>query len=134
MAGASIALAAAGFGQILTQAPREPPHSSGQSVTPAYEGWYPNADGTFTILVGYYNRNLKEVLDIPVGPNNRVQPGGPDRGQPTHFLTGRQWGRFRDHRPQGFFARRENYLDHRFEWEDQLDSLQSESPVGDFAV
>ena len=66
VAGAWFALAAAGFGQNATQTPREPPHSSGQSVTPAFEGWYPNADGTSTILIGYYNRNLKEVLDIPV--------------------------------------------------------------------
>ena len=24
-------------------------------------------------------------LDIPIGPNNRIEPGGPDQGQPTHF-------------------------------------------------
>ena len=46
------------------------------------------------MLLGYYNRNAKESLDIPVGPNNRVDPGGPDQGQPTHFETGRQWGVF----------------------------------------
>jgi hypothetical protein len=46
------------------------------------------------MLIGYYNRNLKETLDIPVGPNNRVEPGGPDQGQPTHFEIGRQWGVF----------------------------------------
>src|SRR4030095_2979918 len=44
--------------------------------------------------VGYFNRNQKETLDIPVGPNNRIEPGGPDRGQPTHFLPRRQWGTF----------------------------------------
>ena len=37
-----------------------------------------------------------------MGPNNRVQPGGPDRGQPTHFFTGRQWGRFAITVPKGF--------------------------------
>lgn len=31
---------------------------------------------------------------MPIGPNNRIEPGGPDLGQPTHFLTGRQWGVF----------------------------------------
>ena len=80
----------------------EPPHNSGQSVTPAFEGWYPNPDGSANILLGYYNRNLKEVLDIPVGPNNHVDPGGPDRGQPTHFLPGRQWGVFTITVPKGF--------------------------------
>jgi hypothetical protein len=87
--------------QTATQTVRQP-HESGQSVTAAYEGWYPNPDGSATILVGYYNRNLKQTLDIPIGPNNRIDPGGPDRGQPTHFLTGRQWGVFTINVPKGF--------------------------------
>ena len=74
--------------------PMEPAHETGASVTGAFEGWFSNPDGTFSILVGYYNRNSKQVIDIPVGPNNKIEPGGPDRGQPTHFLTGRQWGVF----------------------------------------
>ena len=78
----------------LAQLPMEPLKESGQGVTAAYEGWYRNPDGTFTMLVGYFNRNLKEVLEIPVGPNNRIDPGGPDRGQPTYFQTRRQWGVF----------------------------------------
>jgi hypothetical protein len=82
--------------------PIEPPHDSGQGVTPAFEGWYANADGSANILIGYYNRNLKETLDIPVGPNNQIEPGGPDRGQPTHFLPGRQWGVFTITVPKGF--------------------------------
>jgi hypothetical protein len=94
--------ACAAFAQTTTQAPVEPPHTSGQGVTAAYEGWYPNPDGTSTILIGYYNRNLKEMLDIPVGPNNRIEPGGPDRGQPTHFLPGRQWGVFTITVPKNF--------------------------------
>ena len=76
------------------QLPLEPLRESGQSVTPAYEGWYRNPDGTITLLAGYFNRNLREEIDIPIGPNNHVDPGGPDRGQPTHFLTRRQWGMF----------------------------------------
>jgi hypothetical protein len=91
----SAALAAAGGmlmgGQTL---PFEPPHDSGQSVTGAFEGWFRNSDGSFSLLLGYYNRNQKQELDIPVGPNNRIEPGGPDRGQPAHFLVGRQWGMF----------------------------------------
>jgi hypothetical protein len=46
------------------------------------------------MLLGYFNRNTKEALDIPVGPNNRVEPGPADQGQPTHFESGRQWGVF----------------------------------------
>ncbi len=29
-----------------------------------------------------------------MGPNNRVEPGAPDQGQPTHFEIGRVWGVF----------------------------------------
>src|SRR5580765_16728 len=74
--------------------PLTPQRERGASISPAFEGWYPNSDGSFSMLLGYYNRNAKESLDIPVGPNNRVDPGGPDQGQPTHFETGRQWGVF----------------------------------------
>src|SRR2546425_2830825 len=76
------------------QLPMEPPHATGQSITGAFEGWFANKDGTYSILLGYYNRNTKQELDIPIGPNNRIEPGGPDQGQPTHFLIGRQWGVF----------------------------------------
>ena len=70
----------------------EPLKDSGTNIYPAYEGWYKNDDGTFTLLIGYYNRNKKEVLDIPIGPENKIEPGGPDQGQPTHFEVGRGWG------------------------------------------
>jgi hypothetical protein len=84
------------------QLPFEPAHDSGQSLTGAFEGWFQNPDGTYSILVGYYNRNLKQEVDIPVGPANRIEPGGPDRGQPTHFLPGRQWGVFTIQVPKDF--------------------------------
>ena len=80
----------------------EPLHDAGQSITGAFEGWFPNPDGSFTILLGYFNRNAKQVVDIPVGPNNRIEPGGPDRGQPTHFLPGREWGIFTIKVPKDF--------------------------------
>jgi hypothetical protein len=81
-------------GQGAAGLPIEPVKETGQSVTGALEGWYQNPDGSFTLLVGYFNRNSKQTLDIPVGPNNRIEPGGPDLGQPTHFQPRRQWGVF----------------------------------------
>ncbi|HYM24719.1 MAG TPA: hypothetical protein VEU08_15985, partial [Vicinamibacterales bacterium] len=72
----------------------EPRRGSGDSVTGAYEGWFYNPDGSRSFLVGYYNRNSRQEVDIPIGPNNRIEPGGPDMGQPSHFLIGRQWGMF----------------------------------------
>jgi len=82
----------------LTQTIRE----RGSSVTPAFEGWYYDKDGSTRLLVGYFNRNLKQEFDIPVGANNRIEPGGPDMGQPTHFHTGRAWGVFSIPLPKDF--------------------------------
>lgn len=76
----------------------------GLTVTPAYEGWYPNPDGSYTLYFGYYNRNTEEVVNIPVGPNNNVEgvPGGQNQGQPTKFLPGRHWGVFGVRVPSDF--------------------------------
>src|SRR5262245_34040183 len=91
-----------GAGRPSAQLPLEPFKNFGQGVTAAFEGWYPNPDGSSTFLIGYYNRNEKETLDIPIGPNNRIEPGGPDQGQPTHFLPKRQWGVFTITVPKDF--------------------------------
>jgi hypothetical protein len=80
----------------------EPRRGAGDSVTGAFEGWYYNPDGSRSFLVGYYNRNSRQELDIPIGPNNHIDPGGPDLGQPTHFLPGRQWGMFSVAAPRDF--------------------------------
>ena len=66
----------------------------GQPVYPAYEGWYENPDGTFTLLVGYFNPNTVQVFDVPIGADNNISPGPADQGQPTHFANGRAWGVF----------------------------------------
>ncbi len=76
------------------QLPLGPARTSGQTVTPVYEEWYANPDGTINLSWGYFNRNSEEELDIPVGPSNQLSPGGPDLGQPTHFLPGRHRGAF----------------------------------------
>src|SRR5439155_4933321 len=106
-----VALCAAGLvaGGVLppgqqTQIP-EPRKQFGSSVTGAFEGWFYHDDGTRGFLVGYFNRNTQQEIDVPIGPNNRIEPGGPDMGQPTHFLPGRQWGMFsipvpKDFKPQ----------------------------------
>jgi hypothetical protein len=104
-AAASCAFIAAGQnrGQAVSEGA---PAESGQSMTGAYEGWYPNPDGTSTMVVGYFNRNTKETFDIPIGPNNRIEPGGPDQGQPTHFLPRRQFGVFTITVPKDFGDKR----------------------------
>jgi len=94
LAGCALMGAFVPAGGQMRQLPMEPPHDSGESVTGAFEGWYQNADGSYNILAGYFNRNLKQALDIPIGPDNKIEPGGPDQGQPTHFIPGRMWGSF----------------------------------------
>jgi len=88
--------------QPPTELPTAPLENAGQDVTGALEGWFKNPDGTFSLLVGYFNRNLKQELDIPIGVNNHIDPGGPDQGQPTHFLPRRQWGVFTITVPKDF--------------------------------
>jgi len=83
---------AAGTHVAAKQLAMEPLKDAGQNIYPAFEGWFQNEDGTYTLLIGYYNRNKKQTLDIPIGPENRIEPGGPDQGQPTHFVVGRGWG------------------------------------------
>src|SRR5437667_358281 len=64
-------------------------YARGQNVAPAFEGWEQNPDGSYNFVFGYLNRNYEEEVDIPIGPNNNIEPGG-DRGQPTHFYPRRQ--------------------------------------------
>ena len=79
----------------------EPLGTTGEAIYPAFEGWGPNKDGASVLLIGYFNRN-KEAVNVPIGPDNRIEPGGPDFGQPTHFLSGRQWGMFSIVLPKDF--------------------------------
>ncbi len=66
----------------------------GLSVTPAFEGWYRNPDGTFSIAFGYFNRNIEEIVEIPVGAANYLEPADLDGVQPTRFHPKRHWGVF----------------------------------------
>ena len=77
----------------------------GQSVHPAFEGWWPNEDGSYTLWFGYMNSNWEEQFDVPIGPDNYFALTGPgelndievdkivasdvDQGQPTHFYPRR---------------------------------------------
>ena len=70
-------------------------YDTGQEVVPAYEGWEQNSDGSFNLVFGTMNRNWEEELHIPLGPDNNIEPGGPDQGQPTYFLPRRNRFLFR---------------------------------------
>ncbi len=64
--------------------------SRGQNIQPVFEGWERNTDGSFNMVFGYLNRNYEEQPVVPVGPDNSLEPGLADRGQPTHFYNRRQ--------------------------------------------
>ena len=88
-------------GQLPTELPSTK-FSSGQDIQPYFEGWIHNPDGTFDLVFGYFNRNWQEELAIPAGAANAVEPGGPDRGQPTYFLPRRQGWVYRVRVPRDF--------------------------------
>ena len=76
--------------------------NSGQDIQPAFEGWTKNPDGGFAMHFGYFNRNWVQELSIPIGPSNSIEPGGPDRGQPTFFYTRTQRNLFTVNVPKDF--------------------------------
>jgi hypothetical protein len=72
-----------------------------------------NPDGTYDLYFGYLNRNWREEVDVPVGPNNTISipagpdsiPAGPDAGQPTHFLPRNNRWQFKVRVPADFGAK-----------------------------
>ena len=77
-----------------SELPLTPTSARGQTVTPSFEGWYMNPDGSYTLSFGYFNRNTEEIVQIPSGPDNFIEPGDANQGQPTVFLPRRHWGAF----------------------------------------
>ena len=107
-----LALAAAGAVAVLSAQPQLPVqlpteitairHNAGQPVIPYFEGWIKKPDGTHDLVFGYFNRNFVQEFAIPAGPENRIEPFGPDGGQPTYFLPRRQRYMFRVKVPADF--------------------------------
>src|SRR5205085_4303179 len=91
-----------GVGKLSPSEAQSVYYSRGQNIAPAFEGWQESPDGTFDMIFGYLNRNLDELFHIPVGPNNNIEPGGPDQGQPTYFLPTRNHYVFRVKVPKDF--------------------------------
>ncbi len=80
--------------------PLRPNPLNGYVIAPFMEGWYDNGDGTYTISFGYLNRN-EDVVEIPVGENNFIEPAQFDGMQPTVFDTGHPRGIFTVTLPAG---------------------------------
>lgn len=100
---ALVGLAAAGLSVFFTNFARaQYSRARGLSVAPAYEGWRPNPDGSYEIIFGYMNSNWEEEFDVPVGADNKFEPGDSDRGQPTHFYPRRNRYVFHTRVPKDF--------------------------------
>ena len=97
-AAAAALLLAAGAGDTGGQVV----YRSGQDIAPAFDGWEERSDGTFDLAFGYFNRNWDEKPFVPVGPDNNVEPDGPDQGQPTLFQPRRNRFVFRINVPADF--------------------------------
>jgi hypothetical protein len=103
MLGLGVCLVAASAPHAATaQLPLAPVKSNGGDVTPAFEGWYKNADGSYSISFGYYNRNSEESLEVPIGTDNFISPGDANQGQPSHFEPKQHWGVFAVRVPADF--------------------------------
>ena len=94
----AIGVALAALAQVRAQVPK----AADNNITPVYEGWLPNADGSFDLVFGYMNREWDEEVSIPIGANNGMEPGGPDLGQPAYFFPRRNRFVFKVHVPRDF--------------------------------
>jgi hypothetical protein len=74
-----------GVDQAPRQWPLAPVPPDGQRVAPFFDGFYENPDGTITLSFGYSNFNRTGTIEIPLGPNNFIEPKEYDGRQPTSF-------------------------------------------------
>ena len=83
--------------------PLTPLPPSGEFVAPFFDGWYQNPDGTYTLSFGFFNRNTEEIVEVPLGPDNFLEPAEYDGVQPTYFPPV-SYGGFSGRRERGAFA------------------------------
>ena len=104
VARSGLAIVCLGTGIVFTDrvASAQLSYSSGQPVAPAFEGWDRNPDGSFNMIFGYMNKNWEEEIDVPIGAENQIMPGGPDQGQPTHLYPRRNRFVFKVRVPKDF--------------------------------
>lgn len=114
--------------------------ASGLTLTPVYEGWYQNPDGTFSLSFGYYNRNFEEIVELPHGAANHLEPAAFDGAQPTRFHPRRHWGVFTVTVPADFgdqavvwtidFRGERNSIPGRLHLDWRIDALDGEAETG----
>jgi hypothetical protein len=99
-----------GAASLAAQRPRPlyPLPGEGLGVSPFFDGWYQNPDGTITFSFGYSNLN-RDLVEIPLGPDNFIVPKEYDGRQPNAFAPataggGDDGGAGRRERERGVFT------------------------------
>lgn len=77
--------------------------ATGEGIAPFFNGWIANDDGSTTYVFGFANLNREEIVDVPLGPNNFIEPAEYDGVQPTHFPVYSRGG-FRGIQERGAFG------------------------------
>ena len=101
--GALAPLPAASQDWTRREFPLAPPNSHDNFVAPFFDGFVQNEDGTHTFSFGFMNRNEEDLIEIPLGPDNFIEPAQFDGGQPTSFPVV-SYGGFGGPRERGVFA------------------------------
>jgi hypothetical protein len=83
--------------------PLGPSAPVGAGVAPYFDGWYANPDGSVTLSFGFMNRNASGAVEIPIGPDNKIEPAQFQGMQPTHFPVV-SYPAFGGRRERGVFA------------------------------
>jgi len=104
----AVTLAVAGGSPLEAQRTQEnlpltPLAPAGDFVAPFFDGWYLNPDGSHTLSFGFFNRNTQEIVEVPIGPDNFIEPAQFNGVQPTHFPPV-SYGGFSGRRERGAFA------------------------------
>lgn len=71
--------------QVQRELPLARVAPTGNFVAPYFDGWIQHDDGSKTFVFAYMNRNASGAVEIPLGPDNFVQPAQFDGMQPTYF-------------------------------------------------
>jgi hypothetical protein len=85
--------------------PLAPPPQYGGVVAPYFDGYFTHPDGSRTFSFGYLNRNTDpgSVIEIPIGPDNFIEPASYNGMQPETFFVV-NYGGFSGPRERGTFA------------------------------
>jgi hypothetical protein len=75
------------FGLFLATPAQAAFSPTDKSIVPFMNCYWDNGNGTYTVSIGYNNKNTT-AQTVAIGTNNRFTSGNQNRGQPTVFQIG----------------------------------------------